>query len=195
MTTELPPRFAPFYVGGVQLGALAARHLLSPARRARLLRRCSTNVDNLRAGRWDTLVTSALVVEAPMDLGYALLLLAVLGYTEYAYGAWWAAGAFAWGHAGASLIVYGGLRAVRAGQRTRSATDVGTSYGFNSVAGFLAAGLPAGRPRIAARSALLALAVRPLVTRRPGFTDAGHLIALLLGLGLGSLRRRTLAHG
>ncbi|GAA0434065.1 rhomboid-like protein [Streptomyces luteireticuli] len=191
--TALPVRLAPAYVGTVQLGALAARRLLNPARRARLLRRCSTNVDNLSAGRWDTLVTSALVVEAPMDLGYALLLLAVLGYTEYAYGAWWAAGAFAWGHVGASLLVYGGLRAVRAGQRTRSATDVGTSYGRNAVLGFLAASLPAGRWRTVACSALLALAVRPLATRRPDFTDAGHLTALLLGLGLGAGRERTLA--
>ncbi|WP_249375607.1 rhomboid-like protein [Streptomyces sp. I05A-00742] len=187
------PRFAPAYVGGVQLGAYAARRLLTPARRVRLLRRCSTNADNLDAGRWDTLATSAAVVEHPMDLGYALLLLAVLGYTEYAHGAWWAAGTFAWGHVGASLLVYGGLRAVHARSSTRSAIDVGTSYGFNAVAGALAVTLPAGRLRTGACSALLALGIRPLARNRPGFTDAGHLLALLLGMGLGAARGRTLA--
>ncbi|MBO0656695.1 hypothetical protein J1792_29315 [Streptomyces triculaminicus] len=181
------PRLAPAYVGGVQLGAYAVQHLLTPDARRRLLRLCSTNVDNLRRGRWHTLAGSALVVEAPMELPYALLLLAVLGYTEYAYGAWWAAGAFAYGHVGASLVVYAGLRALRAGPRTRAAIDVGTSYGFNAVTGALTAALPRGYPQTAARGALLALATRPCLHgfRRTSFTDAGHLLALALGMSLG----------
>ncbi|MEU7133973.1 rhomboid-like protein [Streptomyces sp. NPDC046261] len=195
------PRLAPVYVGGVQLGAYAAQHLLTPAMRERLLRRCSTNVDNLRAGRWDTLVSSALVVEAPLELPYALLLLAVLGYTEYAYGAWWAAGAFAFGHVGASLLVYGGLRALRTDARTRSAIDVGASYGFNAMAGALAAALPRGPVRTGICAALLALGARPYVRGRgrASFTDAGHLLALVLGMGLGPAlatgRRRGLGYG
>ncbi|MEV4438967.1 rhomboid-like protein [Streptomyces sp. NPDC049577] len=184
------PRLTPAYVGGVQLGAYAARRWLAPAARERLLRRCSTNVDNLLAGRWDTLLTSALVVEEPMELPYALLLLAVLGYAEYAHGAWWAASVFAYGHVGASLIVYGGLRAARAGERTRSAIDVGLSYGNYAVLGTLAAGLPRGPLRTGACAALLALCARPLLSRRAGFTDAGHLTALALGLGLGTARGR-----
>ncbi|MFI9238795.1 rhomboid-like protein [Streptomyces sp. NPDC053079] len=194
------PRLAPVYVGGVQLGAYAAQRILAPAVRERLLRHCSTNVDNLRAGRWSTLASSALVVEAPLELPYALLLLAVLGYTEYAYGAWWAAGAFAYGHVGASLLVYGGLRALRTGARTRSAIDVGASYGFNAIAGALAGALPRGRVRTGVHAVLLALAVRPYVRERgrAGFTDTGHLVALVLGMGLGPVlakgRRRGLGH-
>ncbi|GHG73897.1 rhomboid-like protein [Streptomyces griseocarneus] len=194
------PRLAPAYVGGVQLGAYAVQHLLTPSTRRRLLRHCSTNVDNLRRGRWHTLAGSALVVEAPMELPYVLLLLAVLGYTEYAYGAWWAAGAFAYGHVGASLVVYAGLRALRAGPRTRSAIDVGTSYGFNAVAGALTAALPHGVVRTGARGALLALVARPYLRgpRRTTFTDAGHLLALALGMGLGPVlsdrARRGLGH-
>lgn len=103
-----------------------------------------------------------------MELPYALLLLAVLGYTEYAYGAWWAAGAFAFGHVGASLLVYAGLRGLRAGPRTRSATDVGVSYGLNAVAGALAAALPRGPARTAACAALLTLGVRPCLQGRAG---------------------------
>ncbi len=194
------PRLAPAYVGGVQLGAYAVRHLLTPDVRERLLRQCSTNVDNLRAGRWQTLATSALLVEAPMELPYALLLLAVLGYTEYAYGAWWTAGAFVWGHVGASLLVYGGLRALRAlraGAPTRAATDVGVSYGFNAVAGALAAALPRGPARTGARAVLPALAVRPCLRGRgrTSFTDVGHLLALTLGMGLGPALARGRRRG
>lgn len=186
-TPRALPLLAPAYVGGVQLGAYGVRRLLTPDARERLLRHCSTNVDNLAAGRWDTLAGSAFLVEAPMELPYALLLLAVLGYTEYAYGAWWAAGAFAYGHVGASLLVYAGLRALRAGPRTRSATDVGVSYGLNAVAGALAAALPCGPARTAAGAALLTLGVRPCLRGRgrTTFTDVGHLLALTLGLGLG----------
>ncbi len=125
-----------------------------------------------------------------MELPYALLLLAVLGYAEYAHGAWRAAGVFAYGHAGASLLVYAGLRAAPGTDpRTRSAIDVGTSYGFNAVVGALARTLPRGPVRTATAGALLALGVRPLLRRERTFTDAGHLLALLLGLGLPSPRR------
>ncbi|MGI5527769.1 rhomboid-like protein [Streptomyces syringium] len=191
------PRLAPAYVGGVQLGAYAMGRLLTPAVRERVLRYCSTNVDNLRGGRRHTLATSALVVEEPMELPYALLLLAVLGYAEYAHGAWWAAGAFVFGHVGATLVVYGVLRGARAGARTRSAIDVGTSYGFNAVVGALATTLPRGPVRTGAYAVLFALGARPLLRgggHRPDFTDLGHFLALALGVGYGQGRRRALGH-
>ncbi|MGW6708866.1 rhomboid-like protein [Streptomyces sp. NPDC054956] len=170
------------YAGGIQLGAYALERL-DPAARERLLRRCSTNADNLDAGRWETLPLSAFLLEEPMSLPYALLLTAVLGYAEYAYGAWWTAAAFLFGHAAASLLVYGVLRRT-AGPRTRRAVDVGASYGFNTVLGALTSALPRGPVRTAARVGLLALAVRPVLRRERTFTDAGHLVALGLGLGV-----------
>ncbi|GAA2642871.1 hypothetical protein GCM10010425_57310 [Streptomyces spororaveus] len=170
------------YAGGVQLGAYALERT-GAAERERLLRDCSTNVDNLAAGRWETLLSSALVVEEPMPLPYALLLVAVLGYAEYAYGAWWAAAVFLFGHAAATLLVYGALRTT-ADQRTRSALDVGTSYGFNAVLGALTSALPRGTVRTAARVGLLALAAAPVVRRGRTFTDAGHLAALGVGIGI-----------
>ncbi|MFE9400891.1 rhomboid-like protein [Streptomyces sp. NPDC006530] len=178
------PTLAPLYVGGVQLIAYASRRLLDDAARRDLLRSCSTNVDNLSAGRHATLATSALLVEEPMELPYALLLLAVLGYAEYAHGAWWAAGVFALGHGGATLLVYGGLRAGRPSAATRSALDVGSSYGFYATLGALTSTLPRGALRTGARAALLALTVKPLLGAGRGFTDAGHCAALGLGLGV-----------
>ncbi|MEV0095320.1 rhomboid-like protein [Streptomyces sp. NPDC050738] len=181
----------PAYVGGVQLGAYAVHRLLRAPARERLLHACSTNAENLDAGRWSTLVTSALMVEEPMELPYALLLLAVLGYAEYAYGAWWAAGVFALGHAGATLLVYGGLRARRPPAATRTAVDVGASYGFNAVLGALTGALPAGPLRAAARGALLAIGARPLLGRGRTFTDAGHFAALALGMGVSLVDYRS----
>ncbi|MEW1636357.1 rhomboid-like protein [Streptomyces sp. NPDC093801] len=170
------------YTGGVQLGAHALGRL-APADRERMLRDCSTNVDNLDGGRWETLLSSALVVEEPMPLPYALLLVAVLGYAEYAYGAWWTAAVFLFGHASATLLVYGVLRRT-ADRETRRALDVGTSYGFNAVLGALTSALPRGAVRTTARAGLLALAVRPVLRRERTFTDAGHLVALGLGIGV-----------
>ncbi|MFI1796071.1 rhomboid-like protein [Streptomyces sp. NPDC020379] len=188
------PRLAPAYVGALSLASAVTHHWLAPDDRERLLKRCSTNVDNLESGRWDTLATSALLMEGAMELPYALLLLAVLGHAEYAYGAWWAAGAFALGHVGATLLVYGGLRAVRTSPRTRSATDVGPSYGYHAVLGALGALLPRGAARTTAYAALLAFGVRPLLRRRPTFTDAGHLTALGLGVALGLGCERALGY-
>ncbi|MEU8432956.1 rhomboid-like protein [Streptomyces sp. NPDC029216] len=187
------------YTGGVQLGAHALERL-APAERERMLRDWSTNVDNLDGGRWETLLSSALVVEEPMPLPYALLLVAVLGYAEYAYGAWWTAAVFLFGHASATLLVYGVLRRT-ADRETRRALDVGTSYGFNAVLGALTSALPRGAVRTTARAGLLALAVRPVLRRERTFTDAGHLVALGLGIGvscavdyLSGSNRRKIAH-
>ncbi|UQX00870.1 rhomboid-like protein [Streptomyces sp. RerS4] len=170
------------YSGGVQLGAYALERL-APAERERVLRTCSTNVDNLDAGHWQTLLTSAFVVEEPMPLPYALLLVAVLGYAEYAYGAWWTAATFLFGHATATLLVHGVLRRT-ADTETRRAVDVGTSYGFNAVLGTLTSALPRGPVRHGTRAALLAVGAWPVLRRERTFTDVGHLVALGLGIGL-----------
>ncbi|MFD0384149.1 hypothetical protein ACFQ2B_23275 [Streptomyces stramineus] len=182
MTTALP-RLAPAYVGAVAIGSYAVHRLLAPSVRARLLRRCSTNADNLDAGRWDTLVASALLAEGPLELPYALLLLAVLGYAEYAYGAWWAAGTFAFGHVGASLLVYGGCArsapgAYAVGDRCRPELRPPRRAGRarRAVAPGRCADQCVRRSSRAHRA--------PLLRGRPGFTDVGHLAALVLGIAL-----------
>ncbi|MEU6960578.1 rhomboid-like protein [Streptomyces chrestomyceticus] len=185
------PWLTPLYVGAVQLGAYATARL--PAQeRAELLRAHSTNVDNLRAGRWRTLATSAVFVESPLPVPYGLALLAALGTAEAAWGTRRAAGMFAAGHIGASLLVYGGLRAARALSHkavtpdTERAVDVGASYGFYATVGALAVSVPHRGARAAATAGVLALGVGPVLNRRRDFTDAGHLAALLLGMGAGA---------
>ncbi|MFJ5802908.1 rhomboid-like protein [Streptomyces decoyicus] len=207
------PWAASLYVGAVQLGAYATARLPG-RRRTELLRTHSTNVDNLRAGRWQTLATSAVFVEEPLPVAYSAALLAALGTAEARWGVWRAAGVFAAGHAGASLLVYGALRRrTRAGTPSATATaasarvspthateetgaeppdttaraiDVGASYGFNATVGALAATVPHHGARAAATAGLLALGVRPVLRRGRTFTDVGHLAALVIGVALGT---------
>ncbi|MFD7665967.1 rhomboid-like protein [Streptomyces sp. NPDC059788] len=189
------PWLTPLYVGAVQLGAYATARL--PAQeRAELLRAHSTNVHNLRAGRWRTLATSAVFVEGPLPVPYGIALLAALGTAEAAWGTRRAAGMFAAGHIGASVLVYGGLRAARALSHeavtpdTERAVDVGASYGFYATLGALAVSVPHRGARAAATVGLLALGAHPVLRRRRDFTDVGHLAALLLGMGAGAAFRR-----
>ncbi|MFE1177405.1 rhomboid-like protein [Streptomyces sp. NPDC058773] len=200
------PWAAPLYVGAVQLGAYATARLPG-RRRTELLRAHSTNVANLRAGRWRTLVTSAAFVEHPLPLPYGAALLAALGTAEARWGTGRAAGVFAAGHIGASLLVYAGLRARGHGrsacgppgdapqEATAQAVDVGASYGFNATVGALAATVPHRGVRTAATAGLLALATAPVLRRGRTFTDAGHLAALALGVAMGAGLRRTTGGG
>lgn len=178
------PWAASAYVAAVQSGAYALRPLPEADREA-VLRAHSTNVDNLRDGRWHTLLTSAFLVEEPLDPAYGAMLLGILGGAETVWGSRRTAAVFAFGHLGASLLVYGGLRATDASKETRSAVDVGASYGLNAVLGAAAASLPHRAARAVAAAGVLGLVVRPLVREGRTFTDAGHLAALLLGLGAG----------
>lgn len=208
------PWAAPLYVGAVQLGAYATARL-PRHRRTELLRAHSTNVANLRAGKWQTLVTSAAFVEGPLPAAYGAALLAALGTAEARWGPWRTAGVFAAGHVGASLLVYAALRgrvpggapgapatpptgagacAVHAPEATGEeppdatarAIDVGASYGFNATVGALAATVPHRGTRAAATAGLLALGTWPVLRRRRTFTDAGHLVALALGVAMGT---------
>ncbi|WP_241777644.1 rhomboid-like protein [Streptomyces sp. CT34] len=181
------PWAAPLYVGVVQLGAYATGRLPG-RRRAELLRAHSTNVANLRGGRWGTLATSAAFVEKPLPVAYGAALLATLGTAEARWGAGRAAGVFAAGHIGAGLLVYAGLRARPGGcpDGTARAVDVGASYGFCATLGALAATVPHRGVRRAAVGGLLVSLAVPVVRRGRTFTDAGHLAALALGVVMGA---------
>ncbi|WP_411140618.1 rhomboid-like protein [Streptomyces sp. x-80] len=182
------PWVAPLYVVAIGVGAYAAARLPG-ARRADLLRAHSTNVENLRARQWRTLVTSAAFLEEPLPLPYSAALLAALGTAEARWCPRRAAGVFAAGHIGASLLVYAGLRGrVRADPPdvTARAIDVGVSYGLNATLGALAMTVPHRGARTASTAGLLALGIRPVLRPERTFTDTGHLIAIALGVGIGA---------
>jgi len=95
--------------------------------------------------------------------------------------------AFAVGHIGATLIVAAGLVvALEAGWLPFSvarATDVGMSYGAVGVLGALTASIPS-RWRTAWAGWWLGIAVTAASVADFNFTAVGHILALLLGIGL-----------
>ncbi len=179
-----PPWASAGYTAAVHLGARLTRRL-TPEERIRVLRAHSTNVDNLRDGRWHTLLTSAFLTEQPLTPVSAALVAGILGGAEARWGARRTAGLFALGHVGGSLVVYAGLRAARPSAETAAAVDVGVSYGVGAVLGALTAAVPRTWPRRAAAAGLVALGARPVLRGGGTFTDAGHLAALLIGLAAG----------
>ncbi|WP_234430660.1 rhomboid-like protein [Streptomyces sp. NRRL F-4489] len=68
------------------------------------------------------------------------------------------------------------------------ALDVGASYGFCAVLGALGATWGRPRVRVAVVGGLVGLGIAPVVRRGRTFTDAGHLAALVLGVGIGAAR-------
>lgn len=159
--------------------------------RAAVLQAASTNQANLAAWRLDTLATSAALVEHP-DTSLLSLALA-LGQGERALGTGATAALFALGHVGATAAVAAALAADRlpgsSAERVRTAVDVGPSYGVYAVVGVAAVVRPWPGPVLTA-AAVLGLSLGDVRHRR-GFTDWGHLVAVLTGLGTGAVLRHA----
>lgn len=181
-------RLAPAYVVAVTAVRLTLCVAAGATTRSAVVQGASTNVDNLGHGRVGTLLTSAFLLEGRGCLPALLALGAVLGVAELAWGALTLAAVFVYGHVVATLVVFAGLVAGLSLHElcrgVASAADVGPSYGGVAVLGALLATptlAHAARMRVAATVVALALV---LLDRT--FTDAGHLVALLLGLGVGA---------
>ena len=144
----------------------------------------STNLDNLRAGQIETLVTSAFLSE---DVTLWALLLGIgslLAGAELLWGSRRTVVTFVFGHITATLVVAAGLAvAVRQGwapTSSLSADDVGVSYGMAAVLGALTASLP---ERCRAPWAVWWVSLATLAwMNTTTFTAGGHLTAVLLGL-------------
>lgn len=157
-----------------------------------VIQRSSTNLHQLGHLHFSVLVTSAFWVEDIYEIiPWAVLFVLVVAPAETWLGTRrWLAIFFA-GHIGASLLTLGGIWvAIRAGLASghlARAIDVGLSYGFFAVAAAFAYRIP-GRLRWLY---LAALAAYPIVASLGefSFTDAGHLLALSIGLGLGRVMR------
>lgn len=171
--------------------AVAAEALLrlSPRAQHDLIRDTSTNLHNLGQGRLTTLIGSAFVNEAGPLYYWLPGLVALLALGELLWQSRRLAVAFVVGHIGATLIVAAGLAGgLAAGLLSRSvvdAADVGMSYGAVAVLGTLTAAIPR-RWRGAWAGWWLAVAATSTMLGGLDFTAAGHGVALLLGMAVGT---------
>ncbi|UXA09138.1 hypothetical protein KXD96_02055 [Mycobacterium sp. SMC-2] len=167
--------------------------------RAAVVSEMSTNLHNLAHGHLGSLVGSAFVSDGGDVYLWLPGLVCLLALGELIWHGRGLLITFAIGHIGATLIVAVGLvAAVETGWLPFSvarATDVGISYGAVCVLGALTASIPSRR-----RPAWIGwwLGVAALATFDADFTPFGHLLALLLGMGLSfrlpSIARWTPAH-
>lgn len=172
------------------LGLVAAALLhLGPGVQERVIRSASTNLHNLADGQVGTLIGSAFVNEAGPLYVWLPGLVALLALGELLWQSRRLVVAFIVGHVGATLIVAAGLTAgLAAGQLSASvadAADVGMSYGAVGVLGTFTAAIP-GPWRWAWAGWWLALAGGATALSGGDFTNAGHAVALVLGMAVGS---------
>jgi len=177
----------------VALAAVSvALSVLGPHAREVAVSRMSTNLHNLAHGRLSTLAGSAFVSDGGHVLVWLPGLVCLLALGELIWRSKGLLIAFSLGHVGATLIVAVGLvAAVETGWLPISiarASDVGMSYGAVSVLGALTASMPA-RWRPTWAGWWLGIAVASAVGS--DFTGVGHIVALLLGIGL-SFRLRAI---
>ncbi len=158
--------------------------MLAPRAQDRVISHASTNLHNLSHGHVGTLFVSAVVIEAGPIYVWLPGLMCLLALAELLWSSGRLVIAFALGHIGATLLVAVGLTAAvefgRLSADVTRATDVGMSYGASAVLGSLSAAIPR-RWRPAWTGWWLAVAVAVAVVRRD-FTDAGHAVALVLGM-------------
>jgi hypothetical protein len=155
--------------------------------REAVVSRMSTNLHNLAHGRLSTLVGSAFVDDGGDIYVWLPGLVCLLALGELIWRSKGLVIAFAVGHIGATVIVAVGLViALRAGWLPFSitrATDVGVSYGAVCVLGALTASIPS-RWRATWVGWWLGIAVTAAAAGDFNFTAFGHILALLLGIGL-----------
>ncbi|SBW19298.1 hypothetical protein FDG2_1192 [Candidatus Protofrankia californiensis] len=169
---------------GFTSAVVAVAHRLDQDAYRRLLLSRSTNLAGLRTHPLYVLVASAFWLESGMFLRSGAAVAAVLAPLERAIGSRPALGVFASGHAGASLLVAGGLVLGQlvglVDDHVTDAVDVGASYGLIACAAVLAATAQACWRWPLTGGGLAVLVLAALHT--PDFTAAGHLVAAGIGL-------------
>jgi rhomboid family protein len=158
---------------------------MGPHARAEAVSQMSTNLHNLAHGHLTTLVGSAFVNEGDDVYVWLPGLVCLLALGEIVWRGRGLLLTFAVGHIGATLLVAVGLvAAVETGSVPVSvarASDVGISYGAVCILGALTASIPS-RWRPAWVGWWLGIA--GAATVGVDFTAIGHVLALLLGIGL-----------
>jgi hypothetical protein len=174
--------------------------ILGPEVQDHVIRHMSTNLHNLADGRLSTLIGSAFVAaDGPMWV-WLPGLVSLLALAELLWRSGRVLITFTLGHVGATLIIAAGLAtAIKIGWLPISlarASDVGISYGAVAVLGALTAAIPPRwRPAWIGWWLPVGLLV---VCTDTDFTDAGHVVALLLGMlvsiRFGAVARLTRVH-
>ncbi|GFG75704.1 rhomboid-like protein [Mycobacterium botniense] len=176
-------RFTVSYVAAL-VAVSTALLILGPQVQAQVAQRASTNLHNLAHGNLGTLFGSAFVAEPGPIYIWLPGLACLLALAELLWHSTRLIAAFLVGHIGATLLVAAGLTAaVEFGWLPLSitrATDVGMSYGAVAVLGALTAAIPRRwRPGWVGWWISVGL-VGAIVGA--DFTDAGHTVALILGM-------------
>ena len=167
---------------------------LGPRVEGAVVSHMSTNVYNLARGHVATLVGSVFVTSDGFIYVWLPGLICLLALAELFWRSRRLIVAFGLGHIGATLIVGVGLAAaIRFGWLPISvahASDVGISYGAMAVLGALTVVIPPRwRPAWVGWWLVVALLA---VFAGDDFTNAGHLVALIIGMSL-SARFRVVA--
>jgi hypothetical protein len=187
-------RFTVGYVAAL-LAISCALLALGPHAHDVLVQRASTNLHNLAHGHVGTLLGSALVVDAGPLYFWLPFLTCLLALAELHLRTIRLVVAFLVGHIGATLVVAAALAtAVEFGWMPVSitrASDVGMSYGALAVLGAMTAVIPA-RWRAAWVGWWVAAGLAAAIIGGD-FTDAGHTVAVVLGV-LVSARFRQPIH-
>jgi hypothetical protein len=186
-----------FTVGyvAVLLATSCAILALGPHAHDVLVQRASTNLHNLARGHVGTLLGSALVVDAGPLYFWLPFLTCLLALAELHLRTIRLVVAFIVGHIGATLVVASALAAaVEFGWLPWSitrASDVGMSYGALAVLGAMTAVIPA-RWRAAWVGWWVSAGLAAAIIGGD-FTDAGHTVAVIIGV-LVSARFRQPIH-
>lgn len=167
---------------------------LTPQAHDRLIRHASTNLHNLAHGHVGTLLGSAFVVEAGPLYFWMPFLACLLALAELHLHTIRLVVAFVVGHVGATLVVAAALAAaVEFGWMPWSitrASDVGMSYGALAALGALTAAIPR-RFQPAWIGWWVSVSVTAGVVGAE-FTNAGHAVAVILGVLVATRFRRPI---
>jgi hypothetical protein len=169
--------------------------VLGPRTHDLIVQRASTNLHNLANGHVGTLLGSALVVDAGPLYFWLPFLTCLLALAELHFRTIRLVVAFLVGHIGATLVVAAALAAAvelgwMPGSITRT-SDVGMSYGALAVLGAMTATMPP-RWRPAWVGWWVSVGIASAIIGGD-FTDAGHTVAVILGV-LVSVRFRQPIH-
>src|ERR1700761_828662 len=158
--------------------------VLGPRVRAHVIALSSTNLHNLAHGHLDTLFGSAFVTDSGPIYFWLPCLVCLLALAELIWRSGRLALVFVTGHIGATLLVACGLTAAIELHwlplKLARASDVGVSYGAVAVLGALTSAIPR-RWRPAWIGFWLPIGIASAALGAD-FTDAGHSVALVLGM-------------